>query len=68
MAVRLLYLFMIRVFGGLGLLARGDAASLAEVLALKRSHRLSGRYLYSKWVRCSAAATMSPILRGLAVV
>lgn len=33
-----------------------------------RGQRLSSRYLYSKWVRCSAAATMSPIRRGLIVV
>lgn len=35
MVVRLLYLGMIRVFGGLGLLVRGDRALLVEVLALR---------------------------------
>ena len=35
MAVRPLYLFMVRVFGGLGLLARGDVALLAEVLVVR---------------------------------
>jgi hypothetical protein len=35
MVVRLLYLFMVRAFGGLGLLARSDTALLAEVLALR---------------------------------
>jgi hypothetical protein len=36
MAVRLLYLLMIRLFGGLGLLARGDKALMVEVLALRQ--------------------------------
>ncbi|MEU5943683.1 hypothetical protein ABZ807_32045 [Micromonospora sp. NPDC047548] len=36
MLVRLLYLTMIRVFGGLGLLVRGDKALLVEVLALRQ--------------------------------
>jgi putative transposase len=33
--VRLLYLGMIRLFGGLGLLIRGDKALLVEVLVLR---------------------------------
>ncbi|MEN3616120.1 helix-turn-helix domain-containing protein [Plantactinospora sp. ZYX-F-223] len=36
MLVRLLYLTVIRVFGGLGLLARGNKALLVEVLALRQ--------------------------------
>lgn len=36
MVVRLVYLLMIRTFGGLGLLARGDKALLVEVLALRQ--------------------------------
>ncbi len=35
MTVRLLYLFIVRMFGGLGLLARSDTTLLAEVLALR---------------------------------
>ena len=35
MVVRLLYLLTVRVFAGLGLLARGDTVLLAEVLALR---------------------------------
>jgi hypothetical protein len=36
MAVRLLYLLMIQLFGGLGLLARGDKALMVEVPALRQ--------------------------------
>ena len=35
MVVRLLYLGVVRVFGGLVLLIRGDKAPLVEVLALR---------------------------------
>ena len=35
MVVRLVYLGLIRLFGGLGLVVRGDTALLAEVLALR---------------------------------
>lgn len=36
MTMRLLYLMMIRMFDGLGLLARGDRALMVEVLALRQ--------------------------------
>ena len=35
MVVRLLYLFTVRMLGGLALLVRSDTAVLAEVLALR---------------------------------
>jgi len=38
--VRLVYLMMIRVIGGLGLLVRSDTTVLAEVLALR--HEVAG--------------------------
>jgi hypothetical protein len=35
MFIRLVYLFMVRVFGWLTLLSRGDAAKNAEILVLR---------------------------------
>jgi len=35
MLIRLIYVFMVRVFGWLVLLARGDAAKDAEILVLR---------------------------------
>jgi putative transposase len=43
--IRLLYLMMIRLVGGLGLLVRSDTALLAEVLALRREVAVLRRQL-----------------------
>lgn len=46
--VRLLYLLTVRLFAGLGLLARGDTALLAEVLALRHEVAIPRRQIHGR--------------------
>lgn len=48
MAVRLLYLGMIRLFSGLGLMIRGDRALLIEVLALRHEVAVLRRHVHGR--------------------
>ncbi|MEO3928813.1 hypothetical protein ABGB07_33890 [Micromonosporaceae bacterium B7E4] len=48
MAVRLLYLGMIHLFSGLGLLIRSDRALLVEVLALRHETAVLRRHIHGR--------------------
>ncbi|MFC6022165.1 hypothetical protein ACFP2T_39150 [Plantactinospora solaniradicis] len=48
MVVRLLYLGMIRLISGLGLLIRGDRTLLVEVLALRHEIAVLRRHVYGR--------------------